>query len=192
MWKGQINALQGLWGRKAAGPFWPCFCICPGLWWGYLWDIYRVNTKFGKKMISVSVLHTLGTFYNIHLNSTQLYLQANLRLLFQTTQRVNVTVFNHVLSCMIVCLTSFMHLCFMYILSCLFACSFWSSSAPFFFFTHFICIMSYCLLSVFIFMYPHCDYVHCSFGACAQWLFRDWNEGWMNECMNHSQSQNQR
>ena len=84
---------------------------------------------------------------------------------------------------MVVRHTFFMHLCFICVLSCSFACSCWSSSAPFFppFYLYSVILLFVCKH---FFLYPHCDYVSCSFGACPQWFFRDWNKCWVNERMN--------
>ena len=109
----------------------------------------RVNPA---NFFSVSVLHKLGTFYNVHLNLIQLYIviYTSLRLWYQTSQHLNVTSFNYMLSCMVVCHLSLMHLSFICVLSQLFTGSFLSFSSIFIF--CFIGILSCCFLSIFIFL----------------------------------------
>lgn len=60
---------------------------------GIMLGVPRETMNFGK-LLSVLVLHTFETFYNIHLNLIQLYLQVSLRIwlndLMQTTLHLNV------------------------------------------------------------------------------------------------------
>ena len=91
------------------------------------------------------VLHTLGT---VKVDTVRP--EGQFKVFISSYSALECNCFNYVLSCMVVFHLSFLHLCFIWALSYLFACSFLSSSSTSF---HFICILSYCFLFIIIFMY---------------------------------------